>query len=169
MIENVTAVDELFNSADTKDALFGFSFDAEGFNRSIDSAVYGLRFTRYLLLKLDFLYANHDNLMSLNYLTVEHVLPQNPKADSRWLEDFTEEQRQKWTDRLGNLVLITKRKNSSLGNRDFDEKKSQYFDGRIDTCPNSLRVLNNDQWTPVELEANHDSVLAKLREHYKFN
>lgn len=169
MIEKATTADEVFHATDSKDASFGFSFDADGFNRSIDSAVYGRRFTRYLLLKLDFLYADHSHRMSLNYLTVEHVLPQNPKADSQWLKDFTEEQRQDWTNRLGNLVLITKRKNSSLSNLDYVEKKSRYFESRITTCPNSLRVLYNDQWTPVELEANHDTVLTKLREHYGFN
>jgi hypothetical protein len=46
------------------------------------------------------------------------------------------------------------------------DKKSKYFDKRITTCPNSLRVLQNAQWTPMELEANHKTVLACIREHY---
>ena len=107
--------------------------------------------------------------MSLEYLSVEHVLPQNPSADSQWRKDFTEEQRLEWTHRLGNLVLITTRKNTSQGNLDYADKKSRYFEKRITTCPNSLRVLRNNQWTPVELEANHLSVLAKLRGHYGFD
>ena len=153
------------------EGVFGvFNFDEEGFNRSVDEAVYGRRFTRYLLLKLDYLYADYDQQMSLKYLSVEHILPRNPKSESRWCVDFTEEQRQQWTDRLGNLVLITTRKNTSQGNLDYTAKKSRYFKSRINTCPNSLRVLqSNDQWTPNELEANHKEVLAKLREHYGFN
>ena len=108
--------------------------------------------------------------MSLEYLSVEHVLPQNPKSDSQWCIDFTQEQREQWTDRLGNLVLITTRKNSSQGNLDYVDKKSRYFEKRITTCPNSIRVLhNNAQWTPEELEVNHEVVLTKLREHYGFN
>lgn len=169
IIEKAATADAVFNPADTLDSLFGFSFDVDGFSRAIDSAVYGRRFTRYLLLKLDFLYADHSNRMSLETLSVEHVLPQNPRPDSQWCKDFTDEQREEWTHRLGNLVLITTRKNTSQGNLDYAEKKSRYFERRITTCPNSLRVLKNDQWTPIELEENHKSVLAKLREHYGFN
>jgi len=172
-IEQMNDIIRAIEAAETADDVFtadpGFSFDMEGFNRSAEAAVYGRRFTRYLLLKLDYLYADHSNRMSLEYLSVEHVLPQNPKPDSQWCKDFTEEQRQQWTHRLGNLVLITTRKNTSQGNRDYADKKSRYFDKRVSTCPNSLRVLTNQQWTPVELEANHKSVLSKLREHYGFN
>ncbi|MCT7355192.1 HNH endonuclease family protein, partial [Streptomyces sp. 15-116A] len=32
-------------------------------------------------------------------ITVEHVLPQNPKAGSRWVELFDEDQRAQWTHR----------------------------------------------------------------------
>lgn len=158
------------DNARLEDVFSVFNFDEEGFNRSVDEAVYGRRFTRYLLLKLDYLYADHSNWMSLKYLSVEHVLPRNPKSDSRWCMDFTQEQRDQWTDRLGNLVLITTRKNSSQGNLDYVDKKSRYFEKRITTCPNSIRVLHkNAQWTPEELEANHEVVLTKLREHYGFN
>jgi len=172
-IERMNDIIRAIEAAKSADDVFiadpGFIFDEEGFNRSVETAVYGRRFTRYLLLKLDYLYADHSNRMSLEYLSVEHVLPQNPNADSQWLKDFTEEQRQQWTHRLGNLVLITTRKNTSQGNRDYADKKSRYFEKRVSTCPNSLRVLKNQQWTPVELMANHKSVLSKLRGHYGFN
>lgn len=167
-IESAASVDDVFKPADPMEALLGLGFgiDEDGFRRSIEAAVYGRRFTRYLLLKLDFLYADHSNRMSLETLSVEHVLPQNPTSSSQWRKDFSDEQRREWTDRLGNLVLITTRKNSSQGNLDYADKKTRYFERRITTCPNSLRVLKNDQWTPKELKANHHAVLAKLRSHY---
>ncbi len=168
-IESAGSADEVFSVDDPFRALLGFNFDEDGFNRTIETAVYKRRYTRYLLLKLDYLYADHSNRMSLETLSVEHVLPQNPKPDSHWCKDFTEEQRQQWTDRLGNLVLITTQKNTSQGNLDYADKKARYFEKRITTCPNSLRVLKNDRWTPVELDANHKSVLSKLREHYGFS
>jgi hypothetical protein len=168
MNDIIRAVEAAQSADDVFTAERGFRFDEEGFNRSAEAAVYGRRFTRYLLLKLDYLYADHSNRMSLETLSVEHVLPQNPKADSQWCKDFTEEQRQLWTHRLGNLVLITTRKNTSQGNLDYADKKTRYFEKRISTCPNSLRVLKNDRWTPTELEANHNAVLANLRGHYGF-
>ncbi len=147
----------------------GFGFDEEGFNRAIEGAVYGRRFTRYLLLKLDYLYADHSSRMSLEYLSVEHILPQNPSPASQWRMDFSDDQREEWTHRLGNLVLITTKKNTSQGNRDYADKKSGYFEKRVSTCPNSLRVLQNTQWTPAELEGNHKKVLITLRKSYGFS
>ncbi len=172
-IENMNNIIRAIESAETSNDVLSndsvFSIDKEGFNREINAAVYGRRFTRYLLLKLDYLYADHGQRMSLEYLSVEHVLPQNPKSDSQWCKDFTSEQREEWTHRLGNLVLITTKKNTSQGNKDYKDKKSKYFEKRISTCPNSLRVLKNEQWTPVELQANHETVIGKLKAHYKTN
>jgi hypothetical protein len=144
-----------------------FGFDGEHFLRVADSAVYGRRFTRYLLLKLDFLYQDHSHRMSFETLSVEHVLPQNPADESQWRQDFTDDQRAEWTDRLGNLVLISTKKNTSQGRADFVEKKAKYFSKNINTCPNSLRVLQGPTWTPDDLIKNHRVILAKLREHYR--
>jgi uncharacterized protein with ParB-like and HNH nuclease domain len=161
-IENVDSADALLDSPNT------FNIDEEAFKREVNQAVYGRRFTRYLLLKLDFLYADHSQRMSIEYLSVEHVLPQNPKPDSQWVQDFSQQQREEWTHRLGNLVLITTKKNTSQGNKDYKDKKSNYFEKRISTCPNSLRVLKNSTWTPTELKANHESVIKVLDQHYGF-
>jgi hypothetical protein len=143
-----------------------FKIDSESFIRTADSAVYGRRFTRYLLLKLDYIFQDPAQRISLESLSVEHVLPQNPSADSQWKKDFTDDERNELTDRLGNLVLITGRKNTSLGNADFEEKKTRYFAKNITTCPNSLRIIQKSKWTPAELKQNHETVLNKIREHY---
>lgn len=143
-----------------------FEIDVDGFMRAVDAAVYGRRFTRYILLKLDYYFQDHSHPMALETLSVEHVLPQNPEGDSQWKNDFDDDYRAIWTDKLGNLVLISTRKNSSQGRLDYAEKKQKYFEKRISTCPNSLRVMKNDKWTPIELESNHKSVLSEIRENY---
>lgn len=94
-------------------------------------------------------------------------LPQTPEDTSQWIEDFTLEERQFWTDRLGNLVLITGRKNSAQGRLDYPMKKEKYFKKIIDTCPNSLRVLNKyEKWTPQELKENQEYVVTIMCEHH---
>lgn len=166
MIQVIKAVEESVHP----ESVIGhqcFELDSDGFNRAIEGLAYGRRFTRYLLIKLDYLYQDHAHRIALESLSVEHVLPRNPAEASQWKRDFTEEQRAEWTDRLGNLVLISSAKNSSQGRSDYLEKKARYFSNRISTCPNSLRVLQNDRWTPLELEANHDEVLHKIRQHYR--
>ncbi|MEA2059627.1 MAG: HNH endonuclease family protein [Thermodesulfobacteriota bacterium] len=169
-IEKMNQLIRIIDGASSSDEVLGgdgFQIDKDSFKRAIDSAVYGRRFTRYLLLKLDYLYHDDSHKMSIEALSVEHILPQNPSEGSQWVQDFTDEQRKEWTDRLGNLVLISTRKNTSQGRLDYSDKKARYFQKRISTCPNSLRVLNNyNQWTMVELKENHIEVLNKLNQHY---
>ena len=164
-IENMNDVIRVVESAESPKAVLSnacFQFDAASLMRTVSGAVYGRRYTRYLLLKLDFIYSDQGQLMSIQSPSVEHILPQTPKDDSRWCIDFTEEQRDEWTDKLGNLVLITRAKNSSQGRLNYADKKMKYFNGSITTCPNSLRVLQNTHWTMTELAENHRTVMADL-------
>lgn len=168
-IENMNQLIKVVESAANSENVLAdlcFKLDADGFTRAVEASVYGRRFTRYLLVKLDYLYQDHAQRMAFESLSVEHVLPQTPADGSQWKKDFTDEQRKEWTDRLGNLVLISTTKNSSQGRSDYTEKKSKYFAKKINTCPNSLRVLQNTQWTMAELKSNHNTVLEKIHEHY---
>ena len=145
-----------------------FEIDSDILVNRLQEAVYGKRFTRYLLLKLDYLFHDHSHLMPIETLSVEHVLPQSPKVGSQWCKDFSDEYRRVWTDMLGNLVLISSKKNSSQGRMDFEEKKKKYFEVRISGCANSLRVIQgHDVWTPKELEANHHLVVESLLHRYE--
>ena len=100
-------------------------------------------------------------------MSVEHVLPQNPKDDSQWLIDFTLEEREEWTHRLGNLVLISRRKNTGQGRLDFADKKTKYFTNSIESFPNSLKVMQKNQWTMLNLKEHHILLLELLKGHYK--
>ncbi len=169
-IEAMNRVLGAIDQAKTADDVFGagcFDISKESFARVIGGPVYGRRFARYVLLKLDYLFQNHDQRMHVETLSVEHVLPQNPVDNSQWMRDFTPDERAEWTDKLGNLVLITRSKNSSQGRLDYAEKKKRYFEKSIDSCPNSLRVLHIEKWTPVELKANEELVVTRLMDHYR--
>lgn len=168
-IEAMNKVIKFIDEAKTVEDVFDsgcFECDGASLVRVLGGDVYGKRFARYILLKLDFLFQNHDQRMHFETLSVEHVLPQTPLDTSQWLKDFAPEERHEWTDKIGNLVLITRRKNSSQGRLDYATKKTKYFEKCIDTCPNSLHVLRNEKWTPVELKANHMLVLERLWGHY---
>lgn len=131
--------------------------------RMLEGKIYGKGFARYILLKLDYFSNDDDQKMNFEKLSIEHILPQTPEAGSQCTSDFSEDERNELTDILGNLVLITSRKNASLGRLGYLEKKERYFKGNIGTCPNSLRVLqNNEHCTPVELRANHDEAITML-------
>ncbi len=166
MNDVIKVIDKATNTGDVF-ASDCFNFDKAAFLNTINGPVYTKRFVKYILLKLDYYFQSHDHKMQLETLSVEHILPQNPLQGSQWLSDFTDEQRAEWTHRLGNLVLITRRKNSAQSNKDYSEKVKSYFGKNIDTCPNSLRILNSyPQWTPVELMHNHELVVNKIKNYY---
>lgn len=52
--------------------------------------------------------------------TIEHVLPQNPKEESHWKRDFTDDIKDQWLHTLGNLTLTCY--NRELSNADFKLK-----------------------------------------------
>src|SRR5699024_7777471 len=86
------------------------------------------RSRRYILTRLDeALEPESTPAYRHDLLTVEHVLPQNPGAGSTWMTQFTDDEREEWTHRLANLVLLNRRKNSEAQNYDFAKKKEKYF------------------------------------------
>ena len=120
---------------------------------------------KYVLLRLDELLANQPGVSYQHkMITVEHVLPQNPKDGSVWKQDFTDDERNQWTHRLGNLVLLNRAKNSEAQNYDFTRKKANYF-----TSPNgsavfalTTQVLTLSEWTPAVIQRRQTELLASL-------
>ncbi|MBJ2124488.1 DUF262 domain-containing protein [Flavobacterium sp. IB48] len=147
-----------------------FKFNTSFFLSDLDeNSIYGRRFARYKLRKVDFLLdapLYSEKRSSYNEMTVEHILPQNPEDGSQWTKDFNLDEREEWTHKLGNLVLISRRKNSGQGRLDFTDKKAKYFTSSIETFPNSIRVMQKPQWTIKELKENHSQLINKIKLHY---
>lgn len=147
-----------------------FQFNYNEFIREIDSSnIYGRRYARYLLRKIDYLldgplYSERRN--TYTNMTVEHVLPQNPEQSSQWMKDFTNTEREEWTHKLGNLVLISRRKNTQQGRLDFEAKKIKYFTKSIETFPNSLKVIQKNTWSLNDLKTHHTDLIQLLKNHY---
>ena len=141
-----------------------FYIDQKEFLQMIDGSIYKKRFARYLLLKLEYLLGDNTvHLSGYNYITVEHILPQNPMKGSQWLVDFSEEERELWTHRIANLVLISKKKNSALSNLDYGEKKERYLKQRIDAFhANKVFMEQKSQWTPAVLEERQKQLIDVL-------
>jgi hypothetical protein len=97
-------------------------------------------------------------------ITVEHVLPQNPEDKSQWKIDFSEDERKYWTNKLANLVLISQKKNSALGNSDFQKKKELYLSKRIDAFnANKIFIQRNSTWTPDILSSRQKELINLIK------
>lgn len=120
---------------------------------------------RYILERLDEVLADNPGVTyDHKIITVEHVLPQNPKVDSQWVHDFSDDERVRWTHRLANLVLLNQAKNAQAQNYDFDQKKELYFRGKNGTATFALtsQVLQHSTWTPLVLEQRQSMLLSAL-------
>jgi hypothetical protein len=86
------------------------------------------KLAKYLLLRADMETWDLENFAGYpGTVTVEHILPQTPETGGNWVSLFSKEEREEWTNKLGNLVLLSRRKNSKAQNYDFPRKKEIYF------------------------------------------
>lgn len=132
-----------------------FEFDRGRFFSEINGDIYGQRYCKYLLLKVENYKMASDMVFISNYknISVEHILPQSPKAESLWRKEFTDDEREYWTNKLANLMLITRRKNSQLSNSEFKEKKERYSKENLTIFPsNNYIYLNTEKWSVSELK-----------------
>jgi hypothetical protein len=122
-----------------------------------------------ILLRLDDLMSGGGATYDYPTVTVEHVLPQNPDPSSTWIDWFPDaEDRSSLVHRLGNLALLTRKKNSSASNYDFARKKAAYFAvGGVSPFPLTTQVLQHQEWTPAIVKARQEGLLARLDTHWR--
>lgn len=144
-----------------------FSFDINNFKNIINGNIFGERYCKYLLLKIEYLSLDSEVAYIGNYknISIEHVLPQNPKEDSEWRAKFSNEDREEWTNKLGNLILLTKRKNSKLSNLEFKDKKEKYLADKILLFPSVFEVYSNgEDWNIDILKTRQNRIVNLLIE-----
>lgn len=103
-------------------------------------------------------------------LHYEHILPQAPDKDSNWLKDFPDaDERTKYTYALGNGTLLRDKLNKSIINHDFEIKKhgTESIEGYDKSkIPDTLTLLDAQQWTAVEINARTVDMANKIVKYY---
>jgi len=122
-----------------------------------------------VLLRLDSLMSGGGASYDAETVTVEHVLPQNPTPGSEWLTWFPDATtRASLVHTLGNLALLTRKKNSAAKNFEFEKKKTAYFArGGISPFVLTTQVLRNSTWTPDIVKSRHEELMRRLEEHWR--
>jgi hypothetical protein len=126
---------------------------------------YSAKLRSYILLRLDAFLAGVGAVYQHSVTTIEHVLPQTVKTGSEWDQLWILEDREHWTNRLGNLVLLSRAKNSEAQNFDFAEKKEKYFRSKSGVSPyaSTTQVLGYEQWTVAEVRGRQEELLGIFR------
>lgn len=99
--------------------------------------------------------------------SLEHICPKSKFEQLDELDEIS-----KLGHGIGNLVLLYKNENSSFGAKDFEEKKSLYFDLTRDKTFRSRHLLHSisvfakSKWGVEEIQANKESVINEIKTYY---
>jgi uncharacterized protein with ParB-like and HNH nuclease domain len=170
-IENVCKIIDAIDKAGTSaDVLNSESllYNKEKLLERLNSDIYRKLYCRYILVLANFLLSGNHTLINLpDMISTEHILPQTPSETSEWVKNFTEEQREECTNKLGNLMLISRRKNSVLSNYDYQKKKEKYFKDNVESLALSTKIYCNYQtWTYADYEKNHREMIDLLSKYF---
>jgi hypothetical protein len=118
------------------------------------SYIYGKKWDKALLLLTEY-FCQDDSKVNFIPLSsrihIEHILPQTTGYENTgWNELFTVEQRESLTNTIGNLTLLSMRKNIQAQNYTFTEKKNAYQDkdNVITSFAITQNILKYETWTP---------------------
>jgi hypothetical protein len=172
--ERIERYSRLLNAIEEEEDLFNsnspLQFTPEESNnivKVLDSDLYLIKkIRRYVLVRLDAALSEGEASYNFSKITVEHVLPQNPGANSEWMKSFpSQQERDQYVHRLGNLVLLSSAKNSQAQNYDFDVKKQKYFTTKTGISPFVLttQVLREQEWTPEVIARRQKELINVLK------
>ncbi|WP_414517959.1 DUF262 domain-containing protein [Nostoc sp. PCC 9305] len=124
----------------------------------------------YVLIRLDTALSEGKASYHFHNITIEHVLPQNPISNSVWENWFaTQEERDQYVNRIGNLVLLSSYKNSQAQNYDFELKKQKYFTTKTGVSNFALttQVLMEKEWTPEVINKRQEQLIDRLKQVWR--
>ncbi|MCB0209454.1 MAG: DUF262 domain-containing protein [Anaerolineae bacterium] len=124
--------------------------------------------TRYLLLKLDLIHGALTTSLQFDrkISSVEHIMPRKIE-NSNWHID--PEFHSQYVHKLGNLVLIDRKKNSSMSNKKYLDKKEIYANC-IETRANTNYIfMSYPEWTKENLLHNQSRIEHLFRYYYEGN
>ncbi|WP_406237309.1 HNH endonuclease family protein [Nocardia sp. NBC_01009] len=125
---------------------------------------YSTGYCKYMLLRAEISASELHDPRYFTVRSIEHVLPQNPGSGSQWRKWFNQREIDDSVNKAGNLVLLSKGKNSSAGNRELTEKQEKYLKPRVSDFSRSMQVLGYSEWSKQAIdertEAFADLILA---------
>ncbi len=134
--------------------------------------IYGKDWLKPALLLANY-FSTDDSVLSFVSTTrkgkqvdIEHILPQGHEDISYWNDMFTPEEIDRHLHSIGNLTLLSTKKNIQASNDSFEKKKEAFRDK--DNMETSFKItqdiISYDDWNPKAVEKRKKILLQKINE-----
>ena len=123
---------------------------------ALNKNAYGERWAKALLLLLEYYSVDDSKPTYIRFwdkkLHVEHVLPTAWGSNPAWTKIWSESEATHWVNKLGNLTLISGKKNIAASNDSFEKKKVTYkkTHGALTAYEITKEIAALPQWTELE-------------------
>lgn len=155
-------------TADQVRAIFRDGSNNAEFFSLLRGDVYGLASARAVLLGLE--EGMQDDSVTKSFrgnLTIEHVLPQALK-DPYWSARFSASEHQKWLHKLGNITLLSGKKNTKAQYYDFSKKKTVYLKRNESVSFDMTKeICAVADWTSAEIEKRQERLIEVAEKLWK--
>jgi len=145
---------EIDKASSASDLFTVISFDPSSILKAVPVPnFYGSSYAKYFLLRLEVLASEQDTYKEFSAKSIEHIFPQTIKPGSSWSIDPNIADHKNVVNTIGNLILLSKGKNSAASNHDFSTKKEKYLKTRVSDYPRSIQVMAEPDWTIDKIRA----------------
>ena len=105
-------------------------------------------------------YEESESMVDIDNITLEHILPISPRHGSHWKLQWSSENQDIWTHKLGNLAILNGKKNSKAGNEDFTKKREIY---KAVPFPITADLRKLDGFGAEECRLRHEAIINECQ------
>ncbi|MDX2158648.1 MAG: DUF262 domain-containing HNH endonuclease family protein [Hyphomicrobiaceae bacterium] len=123
---------------------------------------------KLLLLRINDEMAGTPQELDVSQLTVEHILPQKPARNSVWREWFVmADERERYTQSLGNLILVSRDRNEKARNLDLASKLDIFFAGPEPQPLITRDILGLAEWRPADVRRREERLIGIVQKMWQ--
>jgi len=140
----------------------------ERMSDNINNDAYGEAWTKPLLTLIEYFQTDDAKPAYIEMdrkLHVDHVLPQKWVSISYWKNKWSQEKATFWLSRLGNLALLSGKKNIAASNDSFPKKRKIYKGRGKDGITAFLitqKIIVEKDWTEKEVKNRHKWIIKQV-------
>jgi len=140
---------------------------------NLEEDVYWENWLKPLLIMIE--YEQTDESVFIEYsrkLHIDHILPAEWEKKTYWRRRWTDGQANLWLNKIGNLTLLSGKKNILASNEGFSRKKRIYRGKGLDGTTGfeiSKKILKYSHWTEKEVMKRKKWLIRRTKEILNLN